>query len=169
MGLRKVITGRARPAKPSPGRPKRSAARGVATAPSTGAPDALTRSLATAAEAAGSERLLAVEHAADRLSRYLREHRALLVAVGPIILAGTAKAPQLVLERDGTFRIRSVDARRKVTLERARAAEVVELWAPADLYDRIESAFRRAAGLATRPTGATIAGLGVAGDRGAKV
>ena len=35
--------------------------------------------------------------------------------------------------------------------------------------DRLEAALRRAAGLSTRPTGAVIAGLGVAGDRGARV
>ena len=34
---------------------------------------------------------------------------------------------------------------------------------------RLEAALRRAAGLSSRPTGAIIAGLGVAGDRGAKV
>ncbi len=43
------------------------------------------------------------------------------------------------------------------------------LWAPADLYDRIEAALRTKAGLAVRPTGAIVAGLGAAGDHGAKV
>ncbi|MFM8934705.1 MAG: hypothetical protein ACKOGF_02190, partial [Candidatus Limnocylindrus sp.] len=56
----------------------------------------LTRKLAQAAEAAGSERLTAVEHAADRLSRYLREHRNTLKVVAPLLLAGSAKAPQLI-------------------------------------------------------------------------
>jgi hypothetical protein len=131
--------------------------------------DALIRSLVAASEAAGSERVLAVEHAADRLNRYVRENRALFIATGSLLLAGTAKAPELILEADGTFLVRDVEGRRKAKLERVRPAEVVELWVVADLFDRIESALRTAAGLSTRPTGAVIAGLGVAGDRGAKV
>jgi len=95
---------------------------------STLAPE-LTRKLAQAAEAAGSERLTAVEHAADRLGGYLREHRNTLKVVAPLLL----------------------------------------VWAPADLYDRIEAALRTKAGLAVRPTGAIVAGLGAAGDHGAKV
>ena len=129
----------------------------------------LARKVAQAAEAAGSERLTAVEHAADRLGRYLREHRNTLKVVTPLILAGSAKAPQLILEVDLSFRVRSVDARKRTSLDRASTAEVVELWAPADLYDRIEAALRTKAGLAVRPTGAIVAGLGAAGDHGAKV
>jgi hypothetical protein len=63
----------------------------------------------------------------------------------------------------------SIDARKRSSLDRASTAEVVELWAPADLYDRIEAALRTKAGLAVRPTGAIVAGLGAAGDHGAKV
>jgi hypothetical protein len=99
----------------------------------------------------------------------VRENRALFIATGSLLLAGTAKAPELILEANGTFLVRDVEGRRKAKLERVRPAEVVELWVVADLFDRIESALRTAAGLSTRPTGAVIAGLGVAGDRGAKV
>ena len=116
-----------------------------------------------------AERLTAVEHAADRLSAYLREHRSTLKSVAPLLLAGSEKAPQLTLESDLSFRVRSIDARKRSSMDRASIAEVVELWAAADLYDRLEAALRRAAGLSTRPTGAVIAGLGVAGDRGARV
>lgn len=129
----------------------------------------LSRKVATAAEAAGSERLTAVEHAADRLGRYLREHRNTLKSVTPLLLAGSEKAPQLTLESDLSFRVRSIDERKRSSMDRASTAEVVELWAAADLYDRLEAALRRAAGLSSRPTGAIIAGLGVAGDHGAKV
>ncbi len=132
------------------------------------APD-LARKVASAAEAAGSERLTAVEHAADRLGRYLREHRNTLKSVAPLLLAGSEKAPQLTLESDLSFRVRSIDERKRSSMDRASTAEVVELWAAADLYDRLEAALRRAAGLSSRPTGAIIAGLGVAGDHGAKV
>jgi len=132
------------------------------------APD-LARRVASAAEAAGSERLTAVEHAADRLGRYLREHRNTLKSVAPLLLAGSEKAPQLTLESDLSFRVRSIDERKRSSTDRASTAEVVELWAAADLYDRLEAALRRAAGLSSRPTGAIIAGLGVAGDHGAKV
>jgi len=132
------------------------------------APD-LARRVAAAAEAAGSERLTAVEHAADRLGRYLREHRNTLKSVTPLLLAGSEKAPQLTLESDLSFRVRSIDERKRSSMDRASTAEVVELWAAADLYDRLEAALRRAAGLSSRPTGAIIAGLGVAGDHGAKV
>jgi hypothetical protein len=132
------------------------------------APD-LARKVAAAAEAAGSERLTAVEHAADRLGRYLREHRNTLKSVTPLLLAGSEKAPQLTLESDLSFRVRSIDERKRSSMDRASTAEVVELWAAADLYDRLEAALRRAAGLSSRPTGAIIAGLGVAGDHGAKV
>ena len=132
------------------------------------APD-LARKVAAAAEAAGSERLTAVEHAADRLGRYLREHRNTLKSVTPLLLAGSEKAPHLTLESDLSFRVRSIDERKRSSMDRASTAEVVELWAAADLYDRLEAALRRAAGLSSRPTGAIIAGLGVAGDHGAKV
>ena len=132
------------------------------------APD-LARKVAAAAEAAGSERLTAVEHAADRLGRYLREHRSTLKSVTPLLLAGSEKAPQLTLESDLSFRIRSIDERKRSSMDRASIGEVVELWAAADLYDRLEAALRRAAGLSSRPTGAIIAGLGIAGDHGAKV
>ena len=132
------------------------------------APD-LARRVAAAAESAGSERLTAVEHAADRLGRYLREHRNTLKSVAPLLLAGSEKAPQLTLESDLSFRVRSIDERKRSSMDRASTAEVVELWAAADLYDRLEAALRRAAGLSSRPTGAIIAGLGVAGDHGAKV
>ena len=147
---------------------KRSAAKRTASKRSVMAPD-LARKVAAAAEAAGSERLTAVEHAADRLGRYLREHRNTLKIVTPLLLAGSEKAPQLTLESDLSFRVRSIDERKRSSMDRASTAEVVELWAAADLYDRLEAALRRAAGLSSRPTGAIIAGLGVAGDHGAKV
>ena len=147
---------------------KRTVAKRTASKHSAMAPD-LARKVAAAAEAAGSERLTAVEHAADRLGRYLREHRNTLKGVTPLLLAGSEKAPQLILESDLSFRVRSIDERKRSSLDRASTAEVVELWAAADLYDRLEAALRRAAGLSSRPTGAIIAGLGVAGDHGAKV
>lgn len=147
---------------------KRTVAKRTASKRSAMAPD-LARKVAAAAEAAGSERLTAVEHAADRLGRYLREHRNTLKGVTPLLLAGSEKAPQLTLESDLSFRVRSIDERKRSSMDRASTAEVVELWAAADLYDRLEAALRRAAGLSSRPTGAIIAGLGVAGDHGAKV
>jgi len=147
---------------------KRTVAKRTASKRSAMAPD-LARKVAAAAEAAGSERLTAVEHAADRLGRYLREHRSTLKGVTPLLLAGSEKAPQLILESDLSFRVRSIDERKRSSMDRASTAEVVELWAAADLYDRLEAALRRAAGLSSRPTGAIIAGLGVAGDHGAKV
>jgi len=147
---------------------KRTVAKRAASRHSAMAPD-LARKVAAAAEAAGSERLTAVEHAADRLGRYLREHRNTLKGVTPLLLAGSEKAPQLTLESDLSFRVRSIDERKRSSMDRASTAEVVELWAAADLYDRLEAALRRAAGLSSRPTGAIIAGLGVAGDHGAKV
>ena len=147
---------------------KRSVAKRTVAKRSVMAPD-LARKVASAAEAAGSERLTAVEHAADRLGRYLREHRNTLKSVAPLLLAGSEKAPQLTLESDLSFRVRSIDERKRSSMDRASTAEVVELWAAADLYDRLEAALRRAAGLSSRPTGAIIAGLGVAGDHGAKV
>ena len=55
--------------KPAKKGPIKKAAKRIAMAPD------LARRVAAAAEAAGSERLTAVEHAADRLGRYLREHR----------------------------------------------------------------------------------------------
>jgi len=154
-----------KPAKKAP--IKKVAKRAVAKR-SAMAPD-LARKVAAAAEAAGSERLTAVEHAADRLGRYLREHRNTLKSVTPLLLAGSENAPQLILESDLSFRVRSIDERKRSSMDRASTAEVVELWAAADLYDRLEAALRRAAGLSSRPTGAIIAGLGVAGDHGAKV
>ena len=147
---------------------KRAVAKRTVAKRSAMAPD-LARKVATAAEAAGSERLTAVEHAADRLGRYLREHRSTLKSVTPLLLAGSEKAPQLTLESDLSFRIRSIDERKRSSMDRASTGEVVELWAAADLYDRLEAALRRAAGLSSRPTGAIIAGLGIAGDHGAKV
>jgi hypothetical protein len=169
MGLRSAL-GKARK-KRSTAAPKKVAAtkKGAPTRAQSTRSDALTRSLVVAAETAGSERLLAVDQAADRLNRFLREHRAILISISPVILAGTKKAPQLILERDGSFRVRSTSGRGKSILERVRPAELVELWVIADLYERIEAALRGAAGLATRPTGAVVAGIGVAGDRGAKV
>ena len=147
---------------------KRAVAKRTVAKRSAMAPD-LARKVAAAAEAAGSERLTAVEHAADRLGRYLREHRSTLKSVTPLLLAGSEKAPQLTLESDLSFRIRSIDERKRSSMDRASIGEVVELWAAADLYDRLEAALRRAAGLSSRPTGAIIAGLGIAGDHGAKV
>ena len=127
------------------------------------------RRFADAAEAAGSERLLAIEHATERLSRYLREHRNVLQSAGPLILAGTADAAELVLEEEGGFTMSSTDAEGVASMDRVSISEVVELWGAADLYDRIEAALRAAAGLAPRPTGAIVAGLGVAGDDRASV
>ena len=144
----------------------------VEALPAEGAPaisqDAVRR-FADAAEAAGSERLLAIEHATERLSRYLREHRNVLQTAGPLILAGTADAAELVLEEEGGFTMSSTDAEGVVSMDRVSISEVVELWGAADLYDRIEAALRAAAGLAPRPTGAIVAGLGVAGDDRASV
>ena len=127
------------------------------------------RRFADAAEAAGSERMLAIEHATERLSRYLREHRNVLQSAGPLILAGTADAAELVLEQEGGFTMSSTDAEGVASMDRVSISEVVELWGAADLYDRIEAALRAAAGLAPRPTGAIVAGLGVAGDDRASV
>ena len=154
--------------KPAKKAPIKKVAKRTVAKRSAMAPD-LARKVAAAAEAAGSERLTAVEHAADRLGRYLREHRSTLKSVTPLLLAGSEKAPQLTLESDLSFRIRSIDERKRSSMDRASIGEVVELWAAADLYDRLEAALRRAAGLSSRPTGAIIAGLGVAGDHGAKV
>ena len=144
----------------------------VEAPPVEGAPvisqDAVRR-FADAAEAAGSERLLAIEHATERLSRYLREHRNVLQSAGPLILAGTADAAELVLEQEGGFTMSSTDAEGLASMDRVSISEVVELWGAADLYDRIEAALRAAAGLAPRPTGAIVAGLGVAGDDRASV
>ena len=144
----------------------------VEAVPVEGAPaisqDAVRR-FADAAEAAGSERLLAIEHATERLSRYLREHRNVLQSAGPLILAGTADAAELVLEQEGGFTMSSTDAEGLASMDRVSISEVVELWGAADLYDRIEAALRAAAGLAPRPTGAIVAGLGVAGDDRASV
>ena len=144
----------------------------VEVLPVEGAPaisqDAVRR-FADAAEAAGSERLLAIEHATERLSRYLREHRNVLQSAGPLILAGTADAAELVLEQEGGFTMSSTDAEGLASMDRVSISEVVELWGAADLYDRIEAALRAAAGLAPRPTGAIVAGLGVAGDDRASV
>jgi hypothetical protein len=144
----------------------------VEALPVEGAPaisqDAVRR-FADAAEAAGSERLLAIEHATERLSRYLREHRNVLQTAGPLILAGTVDAAELVLEEEGGFTMSSTDAEGVASMDRVSISEVVELWGAADLYDRIEAALRAAAGLAPRPTGAIVAGLGVAGDDRASV
>ena len=144
----------------------------VEALPVEGAPaisqDAVRR-FADAAEAAGSERLLAIEHATERLSRYLREHRNVLQSAGPLILAGTADAAELVLDQEGGFTMSSTDAEGLASMDRVSISEVVELWGAADLYDRIEAALRAAAGLAPRPTGAIVAGLGVAGDDRASV
>jgi hypothetical protein len=144
----------------------------VEAPPVEGAPvisqDAVRR-FADAAEAAGSERLLAIEHATERLSRYLREHRNVLQTAGPLILAGTADVAELVLEEEGGFTMSSTDAEGVASMDRVSISEVVELWGAADLYDRIEAALRAAAGLAPRPTGAIVAGLGVAGDDRASV
>ena len=144
----------------------------VEAAPTDGAPvitQEVARRYAEAAEAAGSERLLAIEHATERLSRYLRDHRTVLLTAAPLILAGTSDAPELVLEQDGGFTMSSTDAEGVVASDRVSISEVVELWGAADLYDRIEAALRAAAGLAPRPTGAIVAGLGVAGDDRASV
>jgi hypothetical protein len=144
----------------------------VEVAPAEGAPaisQDLARRFADAAEAAGSERLLAIEHATERLSRYLREYRNVLQTAGPLILVGTADAAELVLGQEGGFTMSSTDDDGVASMERVSLSEVVELWGAADLYDRIEAALRAAAGLAPRPTGAIVAGLGVAGDDRASV
>jgi len=144
----------------------------VEAAPAEGAPvitQEVARRYAEAAEAAGSERLLAIENATERLSRYLRDHRTVVLTAAPLILAGTSDAPELVLEQDGGFTMSSTDAEGVVASDRVSISEVVELWGAADLYDRIEAALRAAAGLAPRPTGAIVAGLGVAGDDRASV
>ena len=144
----------------------------VESLPVEGAPaisQDLARRFADAAEAAGSERLLAIEHATDRLNRYLREHRNVLQAASPLILAGTVDAAELVLEGDDGFTMHSTDAEGTTSMDRVSISEVVELWGAADLYDRIEAALRAAAGLSPRPTGAIVAGLGVAGDDRASV
>ena len=154
--------------KPAKKAPIKKVAKRTVAKRSAMAPD-LARKVAAAAEAAGSERLTAVEHAADRLGLYLRDHSNTLKSVTPLLLAGSEKAPQLTLESDLSFRIRSIDERKRSSMDRASTGEVVELWAAADLYDRLEAALRRAAGLSSRPTGAIIAGLGIAGDHGAKV
>ena len=146
----------------------KSAAKRGAPKRSTLTPEFVRRA-ADAAEAAGAERLTAVERAADQLRRYLNSHRPILLVVAPLILAGSAKAPQLILDGDLSFRVISSSGRGRSSLDRVSAAEIVELWGSADLYDRIEAALRSAAGLKSRPTGAIIAGLGVAGDHGAKV
>ena len=144
----------------------------VEAAPAEGAPgisQEVARRYADAAEAAGSERLLAIEHATERLSRYLREHRNVIQTAGPLILAGTVDAAELVLDGEGGFTMSSADAEGLASMDRVSISEVVELWGAADLYDRIEAALRAAAGLAPRPTGAIVAGLGVAGDDRASV
>ena len=143
------------------------ATRGAGARPSL-SPE-FARRAADAAEAAGAERLTAVERAADQLRRYLNSHRPILLVVAPLILAGSTKAPQLILDPDLSFRVISSSGRGRSSLDRVSAAEVVELWGAADLYDRIEAALRTAAGLAPRPTGAIVAGLGVAGDDRAAV
>ena len=144
----------------------------VEVPPAEGAPaisQEVARRYADAAEAAGSERLLAIEHATERLSRYLREHRNVIQTAGPLILAGTVDAAELVLDGEGGFTMSSTDAEGLASMDRVSISEVVELWGAADLYDRIEAALRAAAGLAPRPTGAIVAGLGVAGDDRASV
>jgi hypothetical protein len=144
----------------------------VEAASADGAPaisQEVARRYADAAEAAGSERLLAIEHATERLSRYLREHRNVIQTAGPLILAGTVDAAELVLDGEGGFTMSSTDAEGLASMDRVSLSEVVELWGAADLYDRIEAALRAAAGLAPRPTGAIVAGLGVAGDDRASV
>lgn len=148
---------------------KRSAAKSPRAAATMALAPELARRVADAAEAAGSERLLAVERAADQLRRYLSDYRPTLLVVAPLLLAGTQREPQLILEADLSFRVISFSGRGRATLDRVSAVELVELWGAADLYDRIEAALRSAAGLKSRPTGAIVAGLGVAGDRGAKV
>jgi len=144
----------------------------VEAAPAEGAPaisQEVARRYADAAAAAGSERLLAIEHATERLSRYLREHRNVVQTAGPLILAGTVAATALVLAGEGGFPMSSTYAEGLASMDRVSISEVVELWGAADLYDRIEAALRAAAGLAPRPTGAIVAGLGVAGDDRASV
>ena len=144
----------------------------VEAAPAEGAPaisQEVARRYADAAEAAGSERLLAIEHATERLSRYLREHRNVIQTAGPLILAGTVDAAELVLDGEGGFTMISTDSEGVASMDHVSNSEVVELWGAADLYDRIEAALRAAAGLAPRPTGAIVAGLGVAGDDRASV
>jgi hypothetical protein len=144
----------------------------VEAAPADEAPaisQEVARRYADAAEAAGSERLLAIEHATERLSRYLRDHRTVLLTAAPLTLAGTLEAPELVLGQEGGFTMSSTDAEGSVSMDHVSVSEVVELWGAADLYDRIEAALRSAAGLAPRPTGAIVAGLGVAGDDRASV
>ena len=144
----------------------------VEVAPAQGAPaisQEVARRYADAAEAAGSERLLAIDPATERLSRYLREHRNVILTAAPLTLAGTAEAPELVLDPEGVFTMSSTDADGANSMDRVSISEVVELWGAADLYDRIEAALRAAAGLAPRPTGAIVAGLGVAGDDRASV
>ena len=87
-----------------------------------------------------------------------------VLAAGPLLLAGSSESPELLLEQDGSFTMTSTDAEGTTSRDRVSTSEVVELWGAADLYDRIEAALRTAAGLAPRPTGAIVAGLGVAGD-----
>ena len=144
----------------------------VEAAPAEGTPaisQEAARRYADAAEAAGSERLLAIEHATERLSRYLREYRNVILTAAPLTLAGTVEAPELVLDQEGSFTMSSTDAEGAASMDRVSISEVVELWGAADLYDRIEAALRAAAGLSPRPTGAIVAGLGVAGDDRASV
>lgn len=144
----------------------------VAVEPEQGAPavsNEMARRYADAAEAAGSERLLAIEHATERMSRYLREYRTVLLTAAPLTLAGTVDAPELVLGQEGDFTMLSTDAEGAASMDHVSISEVVELWGAADLYDRLEAALRSSAGLAPRPTGAIVAGLGVAGDDRASV
>ena len=129
---------------------QRAATRGAGARPSL-SPE-FARRAADAAEAAGAERLTAVERAADQLRRYLNSHRPILLVVAPLILAGSARAPQLILDGDLSFRVISTSGRGRSSLDRVSAAEIVELWGAADLYDRIEAALRTAAGLKSRPT-----------------
>ena len=133
---------------------QRAATRGAGARPSL-SPE-FARRAADAAEAAGAERLTAVERAADQLRRYLNSHRPILLVVAPLILAGSARAPQLILDGDLSFRVISTSGRGRSSLDRVSAAEIVELWGAADLYDRIEAALRSAAGLKSRPTGAIV-------------
>jgi len=100
----------------------------VEAAPAEGVPaisQDLARRYADAAEAAGSERLLAIEHATERLSRYLREHRNVLQSAGPLILAGTADAAELVLDQEGGFTMSSTDAEGVASMDRVSISEVV--------------------------------------------
>ena len=129
----------------------------------------VARRFADAAEAAGSERLLAIEHATERLSRYLREHRNVLQTAGPLILAGAADAAELVLDEAGGFPVGLAGAGGGAGEGRVVVAGVVGLWGGGDRYGRIGAARRGSAGLAPRPTGAVVAGLGVAGDDRASV